>query len=464
MMNKHVFIAVLLAFFAVIQVAAQEKRARLTVDLGDFTLAKNVSLSGTSFQENRMCDSSNIAVFEFPLEEGDYFTLNIAFSHNPLYLEPGKPLSLKVVTNSKGEYCLQHFDLQCEGDNADKNIYLNERQMNWMQDSDFLLDEKAYLKKLKQYEKQNRKTVLSYRLDKDFEQKELLTVRYRLHNPLTSYPVQHFWKDGNQAYGLWKQDETPLVKEYIPRLLEDDVELWKNAAYREYVSGAIAILALKDFGVDWETVIRQRVEVLEMYFKNPVILEDMVQKYAIIYTESTQGAPLKGVQEIYDRYVKREDYKEELRRHRAVYEKLQNGNRMLSEGAVYYDVDGNAMNLEDLRGKYLYIDVWATWCGPCRQEIPHLKKLEERFHGKNIHFVSISIDSRRKDWVEMVRKEQLGGIQLIGGPEAQIAVDYKITGVPRFLLFDPEGKLIDKNMTRPSDPETVQKLEQLKGI
>lgn len=132
MMNKHVFIAVLLAFFAVIQVAAQEKRARLTVDLGDFTLAKNVSLSGTSFQENRMCDSSNIAVFEFPLEEGDYFTLNIAFSHNPLYLEPGKPLSLKVVTNSKGEYCLQHFDLQCEGDNADKNIYLNERQMNWM--------------------------------------------------------------------------------------------------------------------------------------------------------------------------------------------------------------------------------------------------------------------------------------------------------------------------------------------
>lgn len=153
MMNKHVFIAVLLAFFAVIQVAAQEKRARLTVDLADFTLVKNVSLSGTSLQENRMCDSSNIAVFEFPLEEGDYFMLNIGFSHNPLYLEPGKPLSLKVVTNSKGEYCLQHFNLQYEGDNADKNIYLNERQMNWMQDSDFLLDERAYLKKLKQYEK-----------------------------------------------------------------------------------------------------------------------------------------------------------------------------------------------------------------------------------------------------------------------------------------------------------------------
>ena len=73
MMNKHVFIAVLLAFFAVIQVAAQEKRARLTVDLADFTLVKNVSLSGTSLQENRMCDSSNIAVFEFPLGRGGLF-------------------------------------------------------------------------------------------------------------------------------------------------------------------------------------------------------------------------------------------------------------------------------------------------------------------------------------------------------------------------------------------------------
>ena len=64
----------------------------------------------------------------------------------------------------------------------------------------------------------------------------------------------------------------------------------------------------------------------------------------------------------------------------------------------------------------------------------------------------------------MVEKEQLGGIQLIGGPEAQIALDYKITGIPRFLLFDPEGKLIDNNMTRPSDPETAKTLEKLAGI
>ena len=51
--------------------------------------------------------------------------------------------------------------------------------------------------------------------------------------------------------------------------------------------------------------------------------------------------------------------------------------------------DSNETKLEDLRGKYVYIDVWATWCGPCRGEIPYLQKVEEKYKGKNIEFVSI---------------------------------------------------------------------------
>ena len=93
-----------------------------------------------------------------------------------------------------------------------------------------------------------------------------------------------------------------------------------------------------------------------------------------------------------------------------------------------------------------------------------LKKLEEEFQGKNIHFVSISIDNRRSDWVKMVEREKLGGIQLWGGPNAQIAIDYKIKGIPRFMLLDKEGKVIDKDMTRPSDPRTKERLAMLEGI
>ena len=56
--------------------------------------------------------------------------------------------------------------------------------------------------------------------------------------------------------------------------------------------------------------------------------------------------------------------------------------------------NGETISLSDLKGKYVYIDVWATWCGPCIAEIPSLKKVEKLYHNKNIEFVSISIDVR----------------------------------------------------------------------
>ena len=59
------------------------------------------------------------------------------------------------------------------------------------------------------------------------------------------------------------------------------------------------------------------------------------------------------------------------------------------------DPDGKPVKLSDFKGKYVYLDIWATWCGPCRAEIPFLKKVEEKYHGKKIEFVSISIDEMK---------------------------------------------------------------------
>ena len=57
---------------------------------------------------------------------------------------------------------------------------------------------------------------------------------------------------------------------------------------------------------------------------------------------------------------------------------------------------GETSSLEDFKGRYVYIDVWATWCGPCKKEIPYLKAIEEKFHNRNIEFVSISVDEGKK--------------------------------------------------------------------
>lgn len=131
----------------------------------------------------------------------------------------------------------------------------------------------------------------------------------------------------------------------------------------------------------------------------------------------------------------------------------------------FADTEGKKVSLQSLRGKYVYIDLWATWCGPCKAEIPYLKKIEEKFHTKNIAFVSISIDELKdkQKWLDFVKKEQLTGIQLMADKawETEFVKDYTITGIPHFILLGPKGEIIESNAKRPSDPELQVQLEGL---
>ena len=131
----------------------------------------------------------------------------------------------------------------------------------------------------------------------------------------------------------------------------------------------------------------------------------------------------------------------------------------------YVNYAGGKTKLEDLRGKYVYIDVWATWCGPCRGEIPHLKKVEEKYHGKNIAFVSISVDVQKdfEKWKTFVKDKELGGIQLFADKDwnSDFTKAFGINSIPRFILIDPTGKVVDADAARPSDPKLVEKLDEL---
>jgi thiol-disulfide isomerase/thioredoxin len=122
----------------------------------------------------------------------------------------------------------------------------------------------------------------------------------------------------------------------------------------------------------------------------------------------------------------------------------------------YADKDGNEFSLSSFKGRLVYLDVWATWCGPCIVEIPALKKLEEVYQDKKITFLSISIDKDKEAWMKMLDEKKLGGIQLWAGDLWEsnsisgIAKDYAIYGIPRFMLFSADGNVISTNAPRPS--------------
>ena len=146
----------------------------------------------------------------------------------------------------------------------------------------------------------------------------------------------------------------------------------------------------------------------------------------------------------------------------AEYSKLAKG--QASVNWTFPDINGKNYSLTDFRGKYVYIDVWASWCGPCKRELPSLAQLKETFKGKNIAIIGISVDENKADWQNMINSGELNGIQLYAqGWANPLCEFFKITGIPRFILLDKEGNIINANADRPSgDIETV--LNNLEGI
>lgn len=128
----------------------------------------------------------------------------------------------------------------------------------------------------------------------------------------------------------------------------------------------------------------------------------------------------------------------------------------------YPDSAGRKRSLKDMKGKVVVVDVWATWCGPCKGEIPSLQALEEEMKGKDVEFVSISVDEAKDHdkWKQFVAEKQLGGTQLFAAGWSEIAKYYQINGIPRFMVFDKAGKIVNVDAPRPSTPDLKMLIEK----
>jgi thiol-disulfide isomerase/thioredoxin len=124
------------------------------------------------------------------------------------------------------------------------------------------------------------------------------------------------------------------------------------------------------------------------------------------------------------------------------------------------DLDGKKVNLSSLKGKVIYVDLWATWCGPCMAEMPHYEELKEKYRDNPaVAFVSLSIDDGAALWKKSVESRKANGIQWL--INRNTLNDYDIVSIPRSLLIDKEFRMVDMNAPMPSSKEIITLIDNL---
>ena len=276
----------------------------------------------------------------------------------------------------------------------------------------------------------------------------------------------------------WLKKMTDAQTRYVDSLMYSNTDpnneaLFKRSlAYREWVDACLEKISMTKYQSDSTLKHLQggmTISVITGEIQNPFIREYEYYQHVsfdlkLIKKDSVLARQL---YQDFNAAVTNTYYRSEMRR---VYDnyKLVHVAGSPAPDFTYPDIDGKKITLSNLRGKYVYIDVWATWCAPCKGEIPFLMKVEDKYKGKNIQFVSLSVDKQADSakWRKYITDNKLTGHQVMADKDfsSDFVEKFNIVSIPRFLLIDPAGNVVDGDAKRPSDPALSTQIDQLLGL
>ncbi len=369
---------------------------------------------------------------------------------NPVFLhiEPGYDLQVSYDANDFGN------SLVFSGKGAVENTYVKtktdkEKELLGNRFETYKMAEAEFKAKYSELKASNLALMNDFDgLSDAFVNLEKRDIEYNYLNKLNEYEMYHRYVTKNDTFNV----STGFLKELegLDYTNEEDFQFSPN--YKALVTSKYRKEAEQLAKAD-------SVENDIAYLKTLGKIENPLIKNELLFLVANQGIgyskDIETFYKLFTEYSTNEAYNEQIAKK---YHKIAG----LSKGKPspkftnYENYAGGTTSLDDLKGKYVYIDVWATWCGPCKREIPYLKEVEKKFHGKNIEFVSISIDKQKDHdkWQAMIKEKELGGMQLFADSDwkSKFITDYEIQGIPRFILIDPSGNIVDSNAPRPSNP------------
>ena len=427
----------------------------------------------------------------FPqLKKGVYNLTGVGF----IYLEPGYSLQVKPDK-------IEHTYKFAGRGALENNLMFNCRKQlkkyfamnnNSFSSKTYMIGVDTFLNKLGEYKKHiydqiNKSSSMFYKhiAQKDIDFYCLQNLyNYRLYYGVDSAKQEAFYKllssgktnskDLNSAYAaIHNRTLSSKQKQIFDSLcykswnMNDSVLFINSEIYRESVSNKITNLMYTDFRADFAAGKDQ--SLIKLWVVQKDINNKFISDYYIY--QFTGDMITMGK----DSILKDSVYRSFLggnynQAYKANITQLYNNYIYMSSKNVapdfnYVNVDGRTVSLSSLRGKYVYIDVWATWCGPCKKEIPFLSAIEDEYRTRKIQFISLSVDVNKdiNKWKEYVKSNQLKGIQLIADKDfnSDFIKKFNINSIPRFILIDPEGKIVSGDAKRPSDPELKELFNKL---
>ena len=425
----------------------------LTVSV-DSPIADNVVIVYHNDVHELTLDENGCASFELSGVDAAYFTLYHGRESLKLYVEGGDNASLSFMgRNMIGSYKL-------EGGKPGAVKYLNTVKLLPLPDEDYALPFEEYKERLADKEGDAVRLLKAGDLAKEgkFVKMEEARIKYSYGAALMMYPIGHTIMSGDYSYTPGQE-----YYDFIATYAVEDETLANLDEYREFVAEAMHVLDVKNRNLKeiYPKTVAQ-IKYAADYFSSPAVKEAMIHHIATVYIDNFGVKNIDELKNLYYIYVKDPAL---LASYEAKCERwdLSRVGR-ISPDFKAVDIDGKVWTLRDFRGKYVYIDMWATWCAPCRREMPYLKQLHDEFADAEIVFLGLSVDSDKAKWEMMVKEGQLTGTQLYLGNQSSFQEAYRAEGIPRFILLGKDGHIISNDMSRPSEPATAETLNELEEI
>lgn len=391
----------------------------------------------------------NDSIYTFPLDENHFFSGEIVLEHDgyatlldnslTLYLSPGEDLEVYVNTLNFSA------SLYFRGSLGGINSYLKEQEVAVFFDKDYYaLGEEEFVLKMAELIEEKVALLEAKNFDEDFTALEKDRIAYSVAERVALYPIFRQRMKPEEAY-----QPGDLFWDFLSSFSLNNESLFGTKAYRSFVLNYVCWQGSRNVtGKSYTDAIVDYIlsTVNSLTIKNFLLTE-------IVYRHIWENNGLDGADyllSVFRRECTDRNKVSHINDMVRLWEQIAPGNP--APAFALKDAKGKTVTLDDFKGHYLYITVWATWCVPCKAELPYLDSLQQAYGKKNIRFLTVAIDEpgHRQAWLELLRKYGTKGVHTMVDDAGKFNENYMIISVPRFILIDSDGRIVNANAPRPS--------------